>query len=30
VAGAFGFFAKRFDGRLMIECIERALGAVPQ
>jgi FixJ family two-component response regulator len=23
--GAFGFFAKPFDGRLMIECIERAL-----
>ena len=24
--GAAGFFAKPFDGRLMIECIERALG----
>jgi FixJ family two-component response regulator len=23
--GAFGFFAKPFDGRLMIDCIERAL-----
>ncbi len=23
--GAIGFFAKPFDGRLMIECIERAL-----
>jgi len=25
--GAFGFFAKPFDGRLMIDCIERALAA---
>ena len=25
--GAFGFFAKPFDGRLMIDCIERALTA---
>ena len=25
--GAFGFFAKPFDGRLMIDCIERALVA---
>ena len=25
--GAFGFFAKPFDGRLMIDCIERALMA---
>jgi FixJ family two-component response regulator len=25
--GAFGFFAKPFDGGLMIDCIERALAA---
>ena len=25
--GAFGFFVKPFDGRLMIDCIERALVA---
>jgi FixJ family two-component response regulator len=25
--GAFGFFAKPFDGRLMIDCIVRALAA---
>ena len=25
--GAYGFFAKPFDGRLMIDCIERALVA---
>jgi FixJ family two-component response regulator len=25
--GAFGFFAKPFDSRLIIECIERALAA---
>ena len=27
--GAFGFFAKPFDGGLMINCIERALCAQP-